>query len=107
MASRKDGSLTKTMGWHDLHVWQRDNEYILTGYRRYVSPLSYIIEPVLNCVDCRMHGQGHSLLSTPVRPLVFPTSNALMHRIVDVHNETGLPSTIPLRILPKANARLQ
>lgn len=28
--------LFNTVSWHELNDWQRDNEYILTGYRRYV-----------------------------------------------------------------------
>ncbi|OJT07491.1 hypothetical protein TRAPUB_1676 [Trametes pubescens] len=28
---------SKTLTWLELPEWQRDNEYILTGYRRYVS----------------------------------------------------------------------
>lgn len=27
---------SKTLTWLELPEWQRDNEYILTGYRRYV-----------------------------------------------------------------------
>jgi hypothetical protein len=28
--------LSNTVSWHELNDWQRDNEYILTGYRRYI-----------------------------------------------------------------------
>lgn len=29
-----------TLTWHEIPAWQKDNEYILTGYRRRVSALS-------------------------------------------------------------------
>ena len=33
----KQSRQRKTLTWQEIPAWQRDNEYILTGYRRYVS----------------------------------------------------------------------
>ena len=26
----------RTLSWHEIPAWQKDNEYVLTGYRRWV-----------------------------------------------------------------------
>lgn len=87
-------STAKTVHWNELEDWQKDNEYILSGYRRSVSHLKYRngsqTDVVTVVIEYSIAGEVASPLFSHVTKLVPPVQFTHSHDSLDLHNETGM-----------------
>lgn len=79
----RSSNLSSLINWHELEPWQRDNEYILTQYRRPSYSLASSLWSVLTLHNETVNAWSHGLgaLAWLVSLLVFYAAVISMHEL--------------------------